>query len=327
MLRGIWAKFDRDWGWNLGRLLAYAAIEMLFAVAGLELIVLSLALRLMDPQYEQRFVAQVLRLLPDRVSVSAVAAFERSVEFAPVWLLIVGLPITLWYGTRFFVVLESALCVIFRRRQRTFLGQNRVALLMLLLFAALLPIIVLSIASTPHFTSTTAHAASVLSTPWPIGGATLPMVAAFLASLAANFMLFAVAYARVTPGGVSLRSVWPGALLGAGTAQLYLLFFPFYVHYVLHPDHFGTVAGFVLVIAVFFFAYAICIVVGAELAAWREGLRAAPRDIPTTLAAGATEIQPAPAPIRDSLFPTSGPLARLDASPVWQESGRASRAS
>ncbi|HEV2461827.1 MAG TPA: hypothetical protein VGS80_26010 [Ktedonobacterales bacterium] len=100
MLRGIWAKFDRDWGWNLGRLLAYAAIEMLFAVAGLELIVLSLALRLMDPQYEQRFVAQVLRLLPDRVSVSAVAAFERSVEFAPVWLLIVGLPITLWYGTR-----------------------------------------------------------------------------------------------------------------------------------------------------------------------------------------------------------------------------------
>ena len=324
MLRGIWAKFDRDWGWNLARLLAYAAIEMLFAVAGLELILLSLALRLMDPQHEQRFVAQVLRLLPDRISVSAVSAFERSVEFAPVWLLIVGLPVALWYGTRFFVVLESALCVIFRRRPRTWLGQNRVALLMLLLFAVLLPIIVLSTAATPHFTSTIARTASVLSTPWRIGDATLPMVAAFLASLAANFALFAVAYARVTPGGVALRSVWPGALLGAGMAQLYLLIFPFYAHYVLHPDHFGTVAGFVLVIAVFFFAYALCIVAGAELAAWREGLRAAPRDIPTTLADGAAQTQPAPVSIQDRLLTAAGSLASLDAAPALQESGRSS---
>ena len=100
MLRGFWTKFDRDWGWNLARLLAYAAIEMLFAVVGLDLIVLSLALRVMDPNDQQTFVTQLLRLLPDRVSVAAVSSFETSLRHAPAWLLIVGLPVTLWYGTR-----------------------------------------------------------------------------------------------------------------------------------------------------------------------------------------------------------------------------------
>jgi hypothetical protein len=87
----------------------------------------------------------------------------------------------------------------------------------------------------------------------------------------------------VTPGGNSLRACWPGALVSALLSQLYLLLFPLYVHDVLHPDHFGSIAGFALVVLVFFFAYSCFIIVGAEIASYREGYRAAPQDIPTTL--------------------------------------------
>lgn len=280
MPRHMWIKFDRDWGWNLARLLAYSALQMLFAVVGLELIVLSLALRLVSPHGESQLTMQILDLLHDHVLHSATSSFERSLRDAPPLLLIVGLPITLWYGTRFFVVLESALCVIFRRRQRRFLRQNGVALLLLLLFAALLPVILLG-SVTLHFgpTHTTLSTSALVS----VGDGPVDATLGIAASLGANFILLLLAYTVVTPGGVPLRACWTGALLGATLIQGYILVFPFYVRNVLHPDHFGTVAGFVLVILVFFFAYALFIVIGAELAAWQIGYRAATRDIPSIL--------------------------------------------
>lgn len=296
MLRQMWTKFDRDWGWNLARLLAYSAIQMLFAVVGLELIVLSLALRVVSPHGESQFETQLLNLLHDHVLHSATSSFERSLRTAPPWLLIVGLPVTLWYGTRFFVVLESALCVIFRRRQRRYLRQNAYALAMLLLFATLLPVILLG-SVTLHLgpTHTSLSTTALLWSGDDPLGATLGVSA----SLAANFILLLLAYTVSTPGGAALRASWLGALISALLIQGYILVFPFYVRNVLHPDHFGTVAGFVLVILVFFFAYALFIVIGAELAAWRMGYRAATRDIASILAdAYATQTVHEPAEIR-----------------------------
>lgn len=288
MLRGLWRKFDRDWGWNLARLLAYTCIQMLFAAAGLLLIVLALALRFTGPALQASVSTALVHYLPDRITATAVSSFERSLHSAPDWLLIAGIPLVLWEGSRFFVVLESALCVIFRRRQRAFWPQNRVALAMLLLFALLLPVIVFSAAVIPPLgasgTTGTAGTHSLTAIGYTHDNQD-PLVdtLGFCVGLAANFLLFFVAYRWVTPGGISIRATWPGALVGACLAQLYLLIFPFYTHNVLHPDHFGTVAGFVLVILVFFFAYSLFIVIGAELAAWHEGYRAAMRDIPTTL--------------------------------------------
>ncbi len=290
MLRAFWKKFERDWGWNLARLLAYACIQMLFAVVGLDLIVLALALRLTPTSFQQHVSVELVSFLPDHITSAAVTAFQRSLRYAPVWLLLLGLPIAIWYGTRFFVVLESALCIVFRRRQRRFGAQNRVALLMLLLLAALLPVIVLSTTLAPHFglptprlsasaaaTAAQADATRLEDTAWLA-------VLSFAASLAANFVLLLAAYMRVTPGHVPFRSAWPGALAGACLAQLYLLLFPLYARDVLHPDHFGTVAGFGLVIITFFFAYAFFVVIGAELASWRMGYAAARQDIPASLA-------------------------------------------
>lgn len=292
MPRAFWTKFERDWGWNLARLLAYACIQMLFAVLGLELIVLALALRLAPVGFQQHVSVELVSFLPDRITSSAVTAFQRSLRYAPVWLLLLGLPITIWYGTRFFVVLESALCIIFRRRQRRFGPQNRVALLMLLLLAVLLPVIVLSTTLAPHFglpsphlsASTSSVAAAARADATRLEDTAWLAMLGFTASLAANFVLLLLAYMRVTPGHVPFRAAWPGALAGACLAQLYLLLFPLYANDVLHPDHFGTVAGFGLVIITFFFAYAFFVVIGAELASWRMGYVAARQDIPASLA-------------------------------------------
>jgi len=294
MARRLWYKFDRDWGWNLARLLAFTLLMALFAIVGLQLVVLALALRLTTPHAEQGVITYLLRFLPDRVEAGAVAAFFRSLRAAPVVVLALGLPVAVWYGSRFFVVLESALCVIFRRPKRRFLAQNRAALLMLLLFVALLPVIVFSATAIPRIGFSTATFSVSLVDPDALGSVPWGPWLALLAGLTANFILTLVAYTWLTPGFVSLRAAWPGALVAAALSQGYLLIFPLYLRYVLYPNHFGSVAGFALVALVFFYAYGLFIVIGAEIAALCAGYQPTARDLTATLA----EVARAPWPIR-----------------------------
>ena len=304
----FWIKFDRDWGWNLARLLAFTLLMALFAVVGLQLVALALALRLTTSHTEQSVVAYLLRFLPDRVEASAINAFARSLRSAPVTVLVLGLPVAVWYSSRFFVVLESALCVIFRRPKRRFLAQNRAALLMLLLLVALLPVIVFSATATPHFGFSPANLSVSLVDPDARGGAPWGSWLALLAGLAENFLIMLLAYTRLTPGFVSLRAAWPGALVAAALSQGYLLIFPLYVRYVLYPNHFGSIAGFALVALVFFYAYGLFMVIGAEIAALRAGYTASAHDLTGVLAHSGQWSWPAPRP-------TATPETLADAAP------------
>ena len=267
----FWNKYDRDWGWNLARLLAFTLLESLFAMAGLQLVLLALALRMTTAYAERTVTFYLLHFLPDRVAASAVVAFTHSLRDAPAYLLVLGLPVAVWYGSRFFAVLESVLCVIFRRPKRRFLPQNRAAFLMLLLCLLLLPVIVFSATAIPHIGVSISRLTITLVDSDAFGGSVWAAWVALLAGLLANFLLALVAFMWLTPGGVSLRAAWPGALVAAALSQGYLLIFPLYVRYVLQPAHFGSIAGFALVALVFFYAYGLFIVIGAEIAAIRAG--------------------------------------------------------
>jgi len=319
-------KFDRDWGWNLARLLAFTLLESLFAIVGLWLVLLALTLRLTTPHAEQSFVLYLLRFVPDRVEASAVNDFARSLRSAPAFVLALGLPVAIWYASRFFVVLESALCVIFRRPKRGFLRQNRAALLMLLLIMALLPIIVLSATAIPQIGFSPTTLSISLTDPDVPGAPLLAPWMALLAGLLANFVIALLAYTRLTPGFVSFRAAWPGALVAAALSQGYLLIFPLYVRYVLYPNHFGAIAGFALVALVFFYAYGLFIVVGAQIAALCAGYQAGDHDLTAALArenrgawplrrahqmrtarARGPAIAPSPAPLTAIVAPVAAP--------------------
>ncbi len=309
----FWTKFDRDWGWNLARLLAYTLLQAIFAVAGLQIVALALVLRFSSSRAQDGVMRDIARLLPDRVEAGAVEVFAHSLRSTPGWLLALALPIAVWYGSRLFVVLESALCVIFRRPRRHILQQNGVAVLMLALFTLLLPVIVFSataiprVGISPQLDITIADPDALADTPWVSW-------LALLAGLAANFLVAQMAYTRLTPRGVPWRAAWPGALVAAALSQGYLLIFPLYARYVLHPSHFGTVAGFALVALVFLYAYGVFIVIGAEIASFRAGYGPGPGDV-TRIVARAVQPEnrsPAPeaaSPARYGLAPTPCPGA------------------
>lgn len=277
MLRALWTKFDRDWGWNLARLLAFTLLEAQFAVLCLVLVVLALVVRLLGPNQEQAVIRYTVGLLPDRITYSAALAFEHSLRHTSAIFLVLGALIALWYGSRFFVVMESCLCVIFQRLSRPYIAQNRTALVMLLLFALFLPVILASSAVVPYLGFTAVYPAEFRSHAILSQITWLPLVG-FGASFTADFLFLLIAFAWLTPGGVRWRDALPGALLSAALTQGYLLIFPFYVRYVLQPGHYGAIAGIILVGVVFIYAYALFIVIGAELAAWLNGARPATRD-------------------------------------------------
>jgi uncharacterized BrkB/YihY/UPF0761 family membrane protein len=280
----LFIKFDRDWGFNLARLLAFTLLMALFAIVGLQLVGLALFLRLSSAHIQQNVIVYTLHFLPDHVAASAVSTFARGLRTAPAYVLALGLPVAIWYGSRFFVVLESALCVIFRRPKRRFLAQNRAALLMLLLIVVLLPVIVFSATGTPRIGFSPASLSVSLVDPDAFGSPSWGPWLALLAGLLANFIVALAAYTWLTPGHVSLRAAWPGALVAATLSQGYLLIFPLYVRYVLYPNHFGAIAGFALVALVFFYAYGLFIVIGAEIAAMRAGCEPAAQDLTGILA-------------------------------------------
>lgn len=307
----FWTKFDRDWGWNLARLLGYTLLQALFAITGLQIVILALALRFTSSRTQNNVINTIARLLPDRVESSAFEVFARSLHATPAWLLIALLPVAVWYGSRLFAVLESALCIVFRRPRRAFLHQNAVAISLMLLFTLLLPVIVLSATAIPHlgvtpqFAVTIADPDALSAYPW------IPWLA-LLAGLAANFVLNQVAFTLLTPGGIPWRAAWPGALVAAALSQGYLLIFPLYARYVLHPNHFGTVAGFALVALVFLYAYGVCIVIGAEIAAFRAGYGPGAGDVTETMARAARREQPQPA---------ADPLPHIERIPAFYPTG------
>ncbi|HEY7778792.1 MAG TPA: YhjD/YihY/BrkB family envelope integrity protein [Ktedonobacterales bacterium] len=303
-IRWFWVKLDRDWGWNLARLLAYTCLQALFAVMGLDVVVLAIALRVVGPPESGRtgaLTAFALRVLPDHLAGGTVSTFAASLREAPTGLLVLALPVAIWYGSRFFVVLESCLCVVFRREQRRFWRQNGVALAMLGVLAILVPVVAISAVWLPPLVPTAyhAHGLAVLR-----GASTLTGALSIAVGLGANFALVLLCYTLVTPGGISVRVAWPGALVGACLAELYLLIFPLYVRYVLQPSHFGSVAGFVLVAVVFFYAFALFMIIGAEVAAARLRMPAPDGSLTGALARLAPSRQAARAVQRHRVRPT-----------------------
>jgi uncharacterized BrkB/YihY/UPF0761 family membrane protein len=216
MLRELWRKFDRDWGWNLARLLAFTCLMAHFAVLVLALSTLWLVLQLFGLGAEHTLEASLFHLLPDQISGTAATSVTEGLRHASPLLIVSGMLVAIWYGSRFFVTMESCLCVIFRRPPRPFLRQNRAAMLLLALFAVVLPLLVLSATFAPFggvaalFPQTSTAALQLR-----LAGGPLLVALGILVSLTANALLLVAALTRLTPGGVPLRLAAPGALLGA----------------------------------------------------------------------------------------------------------------
>jgi YihY family inner membrane protein len=319
-LAHFWQKLSNDWIFNLAGLLAYNFLMSIFPILLALLAIAGFILNAISPGSEQQLVNAIAGALPGGASgtggVIVKVAISNLQRQAGV-LFVVGLVMAIFTGSRLFVTIENCFGIVFRLRGRKLIRQNIMAIGMLLLYIVLAPIVFLaSIIPGAIVSALQANGAAT-----GFAGVLIHLVgllAAFLVAL----LLFAAIYIVVPNRPVHFYEVWKGTLVAAVLLVLYELVFPIYQSIALKSNSYGSVAGFAIVILVFFYYLAVILLLGAEINSWASGQRETSSDIASML----HEVQ-AHNTTRGAAGPTAGEpqedLENHEGAPAMETRGRA----
>ena len=195
---------------------------------------------------------------------------------------IVALLTAIFGGSRLFIVIEQFFDLIYHLRPRTLVKQNLVAVVMLLLFililpvmafASAIPVLILSFAKSLTnfipFIGSNPTVALILGT---LGG--------ILSGILAGFVLFIAIYIVMPNQKISAKQSWRGALVAAIALEAFLFAFPFYASNFL-KGYVGFIGG-AIILVLFFYYFAVILLLGAEINAFfSENVQPLPNDIIT----------------------------------------------
>jgi YihY family inner membrane protein len=272
---GFWTKVNNDWVFNLAGLLAYNLLMSIFPILLVLLAIAGLILGQLSPGSTAHLQASISAAVPGGAQFIEAAASQLARNAGV--LLVIGIVAALFTGSRLFITMENCFGIIFRVRSRTVVRQNLMAFGMLLVFAVLVPIISLgSVVPTAIERAINSQADNAVQ-------AFVTQAIGVVASVVVAAIFFALIYVVVPNRPVRLGEVWRGTLVAAVLLALYELLFPLYEAEVLHPQNFGSVAGFAIVILLFFYYVGFILLVGAEINSWAIGQRQTAGDIPALL--------------------------------------------
>jgi membrane protein len=270
-------KFTNDWSMNLAAALAYNLLMAVFPLVLALFSLLGLILGTVNPSAYDQLRGQIIHVFPAATSASNLldAAFTQLRRSAGI-LGMIALILALFNGSRLFILIEGCFDIIYHIRPRSFVPQNVMAFVMLLLFIILIPIMVLAAAGPALFFSLLQYT--------PLGqipgSKVLFSLGGILGGLIAAYILFQAMYMVVPNQKISFRHSWPGAVVAAILLQAYLILFPLYVTHFL-TGYAGKALGLVILL-VFFYYFAVLLFLGAEVNAFfAEGVKVTPYDLVT----------------------------------------------
>lgn len=261
----FWTKLNNDWVFNLSGLLAYNFLMSAFPILLVLLAIGGFILGNITPGGQQQLQTSIENAVPGGSALFTQVSHNLNQSAAV--LLIVGIVVALFTGSRLFITLENCFGIVFRLRGRDAIHQNIMAIGMLLIYAILIPIVLLA---------SVLPATIIRALPFSKANPVMAFFiqAGFIAtSVVIAFILFAAIYVIVPNRPVRLTEVWKGTLIAAVLLVLYESLFPFYVSHFLKPSNYGSTAGFAVVILVFFYYLAFILLLGAEFNSWILGQR------------------------------------------------------
>ncbi|GAC1469301.1 MAG: hypothetical protein PVSMB7_18390 [Chloroflexota bacterium] len=174
---------------------------------------------------------------------------------------LVGITGILWAGSNVGGVFSTVFQPVFEVNGRDFLKEKALDVAMIFVFVALMIVIIVS---------TTAEALITRLFPTtPIPGGTTFLLGTGV-SLAAAFLLFAVLY-LVFPNPkprFKLAHVWQGSMVAAFLFQILTFIWPIYTH-LSHFSRYGAVIAPMIVLAAWIYFFAVILMVGAEIVAFK----------------------------------------------------------
>jgi len=274
-LLDFWTKLNDDWVFNLSGMLAYNLLMSLFPI----LLLLLAAVGLILGDHASTIYAHIEQIFAEAIPGGAeiFQAVANQLTTNVGLLFLIGLVGSVLGGSNLFMVIESCFGIIFRVRSRDLIPKQLMAFGMLALYLVLAPLIALAF-SLP---STIVR----LVDPYlaDSGQAALAGVLGNIVAVLSAFILFGAIYLIVPNRHIHLRQVIPGTLLATVLLVPYISLFPLYANLFLRPENYGSIAGFAVVILIFFYYLGFILLLGAELNSWIAGRRLVGGDLAAVL--------------------------------------------
>lgn len=219
-------KFTNDWSMNLAAGLAYKLIMAIFPLVIAVMAILGFIVGHLDSAVYTNLTHHLENSFPSvPASHNLITSALRQLEKDSGILGILAIILTFFTGSRLFVFMEGCLDIIYQVRPRTVIPQNVRAVLLVLLFVILIPLMVVASLG-PAFVFSILQKTPVGLVP---GSSMLFSFGAILGSLVASYILFQVIYIAVPNQKISFRQSWSGSVVAAVLLELYLALFPLYV--------------------------------------------------------------------------------------------------
>lgn len=249
------AKFYADRGPHLAAMIAYFGLLSSVSLIFLALALLGFTGRAEESSY---LVRELQRLFPSQSITDIVRVVEAITENATT-LGIIGGSFLVWTSLSLFSVLESAFNIVYGRPNRGFLRGKLLATLFMA--GSLVVLFVALVVGSVGFDAMRRFAPGVLENDVVAYGTSV------LISTVAVFVFLVVAYERLTNDKLTLREVWPGALIGAVLLQGSFQVLPLFVRFsseVVAVQALGASA----LLLVWLYVMSNAIVFGAEINWW-----------------------------------------------------------
>ena len=282
LLQQFFTKFGNDWSMTFAAALAYS---LLTAVVPIVIAMFSILGFALGPHQISNILQTTIKLLPALSSQQDVIrqSLDQLSNQAG-FLALIAVLLALFGGSRLFVGLEGFLDIVYRVRPRPLISQNIMAILMMLLFIILIPIMFFA-STLPSFilqfisTNPTLKYLPLIST--IVNNTITIYLSGTLGGLLAAFVFFLSIYTVLPNQRISFHHSWLGAIISAIALELFItIVFPFYTTYFMR-NYVGQ-AGFAVVLLVFFYYFAIILILGAEVNAFfLEKVRPLPNDLAT----------------------------------------------
>ncbi len=269
----FWKKVGNDWVSQLSNMLAFNFLTSLFPLLLVIIAVAGFVLGTFSHSAALQLQNSIASALPAGIGRTVIAGVMNNLNRSAGPVLIIGILGAFYTGSRLFIAIENCSGIIFRLRRRDALHQNLMALAMTLLYVLLVPVIF----AASVLSSTLLHWIGLPTAQGP--GLVLSTVLGLLVGYLAAVVLFGAIYIVVPNRPVRPGEVWRGALVAGALLVLYELLFPLYTSHFLKPNNYGSVAGFAIVILVFFYYLAFILLLGMEINSWAGGQRQTASDI------------------------------------------------
>jgi uncharacterized BrkB/YihY/UPF0761 family membrane protein len=305
---GFVVKLNNDWVLNLACIIAYNMLMAMLPIALALLAILSIFLG--NNSIRTTVIHQVTGIFPGLAGQqNALELASRQLNQASGVFGIAAIVLGIFFGSFLFVVMEGCLDIVYRVRQRPPVRQFVVAILMLIVFVILIPIMVFASAA-PSVVFSSLTKLPLLSS-IPGSGFILISIGGILGGFLTSFILIEIIYIVVPNQRISWHNSWRGAALAALATEIFLAVFPFIISH-FFSGYAGTL-GFAVILLLFFYYFSLILLGGAEINAFFfDGVRPIPNDIVTFVSTMAGKLNKDLSPVESSSHVDTKPTDKAD---------------